>query len=113
MPRGKDGLYKRGSFYAFRYKDSDGNWREKRCGTTNREEARTFRDDFLSDIKAGTVPNKMGDWRLDGAEKWWIEFRKLRTAENTQNSERYRLQHFQQILGNLKKKRSQIGRAHV
>jgi integrase len=104
MPRGKDGLYKRGSFYAFRYKDSDGNWREKRCGTTNREEARTFRDDFLSDIKAGTVPNKMGDWRLDGAEKWWIEFRKLRTAENTQNSERYRLQHFQQILGNLKLK---------
>ena len=104
MPRGKDGLYKRGTFYSFRYKDSDGAWREKRCGTNNREEARTFRDDFLSDIRTGILPNKMGDWRLDGAEQWWIEFRKLRTAENTQSSERYRLQHFQQILGNLKLK---------
>lgn len=52
MARGKDGLYKRGTFYSFRYKDSDGAWREKHCGTNNREEARTFRDDFLSDIKA-------------------------------------------------------------
>src|ERR1035441_10285491 len=102
--RGKDGLHRRGTFYSFRYKDGDGAWREKHCGTTNREEARTFRDDFLSDVKAGTLPSKMGDWRLDGAEQWWIEFRKLRTSENTQNSERYRLQHFQQILGNLKLK---------
>src|SRR5450759_4128032 len=81
MPRGrgKDGLHKRGTFYSFRYKDSDGVWREKHCGTANREEARTFRDDFLSDIKAGTLPNEMGDWRLGTAENWWVEFRKLRT----------------------------------
>ena len=42
----------------------------------------------------------MAEWHLDQAERWWIEFRKLRTAENTQNSERYRLQHFGRIIGN-------------
>jgi integrase len=46
----------------------------------------------------------MADWRLEQAEQWWIEYRKLRTAENTQNSERYRLQHLRLILGNLKLK---------
>jgi integrase len=46
----------------------------------------------------------MAEWRLDQAEQWWIEFRKLRTAANTQNSERYRLQHFRQVLGNKRLK---------
>lgn len=100
MPRGNDGLFRReGKILAFRYKDADG-WREKSTGERNREGARRFRDDFLDDLKAGSLPTEMAEWRLDEAEKWWIEFRKPRTAENTQNSERYRLQHLRLIVGN-------------
>ena len=102
MPRGRDGLYKRGGVYAFRYKTTDGSWREKCCGQRDRKAARTFRDDFLRDLKDGTLPGEMADWRLEQAEQWWIEFRKLRIAESTQNSERYRLQHLEKILGNLR-----------
>jgi integrase len=102
MARGKDGLYRRDGTLAFRYKDPDGKWREKYCGTRDRQTARDFRDDFLRDLKQGALPGEMAEWRLDQAEEWWIEYRKLRTAENTQNSERYRLQHFRKILGNLK-----------
>ena len=43
-----------------------------------------------------------GRLAIGQAEQWWIEFRKLRIAESTQNSERYRLQHLEKILGNLR-----------
>ncbi len=104
MPRGKDGLYRRDGILAFRYKDADGAWREKSTGARDRQQARDFRADFLREVKQGTLPGEMSNWRLEQAEQWWIEYRKLRTAENTQNSERYRLQHFRNILGNVKLK---------
>ena len=47
---------------------------------------------------------QMADWRLDQAEQWWNEFRKPRIAENTRNSERYRLQHLQRVVGNKRLK---------
>lgn len=86
--------------FTFRFKGFDGTWREKSCSTRDRQTAKRFRGDFLSNLKQGTLPTEMAEWRLDQAEKWWIEFRKLRTAENTQRSERYRLQHFRVVLGN-------------
>src|SRR5699024_7913056 len=52
--------------------------------------------------KAGAVPTEMADWRLEAAEKWWIEYRTQRIGESTMNSERYRLQHMVRILGNRK-----------
>jgi len=100
MPKGKDGLHTRRGVFGFRYQDSDGIWREKSCCTYNRQEARDFKKKFESELASGTLPTEMAEWRLDRAEQWWIEFRKLRTSENTQNSERYRLQHFRQVLGN-------------
>ncbi len=104
MPRGKDGLHRRGNTFAFLYKGADGVWHEKCCGTRDREGARKFRRDFLSDLEQGSLPTEMADWRLDQAEQWWKEFRKPRTAENTQNSERYRLQHLRRIIGNKRLK---------
>ena len=100
MAKGRDRLYRRDGILAFRFRDLDGKWREKSTGKRNRQDARKFRDDFLDDLKQGSLPTEMADWRLDEAEKWWIEFRKPRTAENTQNSERYRLQHLRLIVGN-------------
>jgi len=101
MSRKKDGLFRRDGIFAFRYKDTAGIWREKSTGKTEREDAKTFKNDFLNDLKNGTLPTGMAEWRLDEAEKWWHEFRKPRIAENTRNSERYRLQHLRRILGNV------------
>lgn len=101
MARGRDGLYKReNGILAFRYMDAAGTWREKYTGTKNRKQARDVRDDFLKNLRDGTLPTDMADWRLDEAERWWREYRKPRTAENTQNSEPYRMQHLRLILGN-------------
>ena len=101
MARGRDGLYRReNSILAFRYRDLAGAWREKYTGTRDRKAALKFRNDFLSGLEQGTVPTEMAEWRLDQAENWWKQFRKPRIAENTQNSESYRLQHLRLVLGN-------------
>jgi integrase len=101
LPKGRDGLYRReNGILAFRFKTLDGNWREKYTGTKDRNEAREFRNQFLENVRKGSLPTEMGTWRLKEAETWWKEFRKPRIAASTQNSERYRLQHLPRILGN-------------
>ncbi len=101
MARRKDGLYKReNGILTFRYKDEYEQWKEKSTGEVDRDTAKKFKADFLESIENGTLPNDKAVWRLDQAAKWWNEIRKPRIAESTANSERYRLQHFQRILGN-------------
>jgi integrase len=98
--RTRDGLYRRGYVFAFRYKDENGIWREKYTGRTNRESARDFKADFEQDLKDGTLPTEMAYWKLSEAESWWKEFRSPRISPATLNSERYRLQHLPRIIGN-------------
>jgi hypothetical protein len=101
MARGRDGLYRpENGILAFRYQDVAGIWREKYTGERDRKQARKLRDDFLANLEQGTLPTEIAEWRLAEAEKWWNEFRKPRIAENTRNSERYRLQHLQRVIGN-------------
>jgi integrase len=101
MARGRDGLYRRENrILAFRFKESDGRWREKYTGTSDRSEAREFRNRFLEDLRKGTLPTEMANWKLEEAAEWWNVFRKSRIASSTLGSERYRLPHFSRILGN-------------
>ena len=65
MSRKRDGLYRRGNVFAFRYKDADGSWREKQTGKRDREEAKTFRKSFLADLDNGTLPTHMAEWNLE------------------------------------------------
>ncbi|MGH9514189.1 MAG: tyrosine-type recombinase/integrase [Terriglobales bacterium] len=104
MSRKRDGLYRRGNIFAFRYKDADGIWREKQTGERDREEAKKFRTNFLTDIDSGTMPTQMAEWTLDQASKWWIEFRKPRVASPTLSAEGYRLKPMGRILGNIRLK---------
>ena len=83
MPRKRDGLYRRGNIFAFRYKDADGIWREKQTGKRGREEAKTFRAEFLRDLQTGTLPTHMAEWTLDQARDWWTQFRKPRISAAT------------------------------
>lgn len=99
--RKRDGLYRReNGIFAFRFKSEQGKWQEKYTGSTDRIVALSFKRDFLESLQNGTLPTEMAIWRLEQAEKWWIEFRKSRIAQSTLESERYRLKHFARILTN-------------
>ncbi len=102
MNRKRDGLYRRGNIFAFRYKDADGIWREKQTGKQERQEAKTFRADFLSELQSGNLPTRMSEWSLEDSRKWWLEFRKPRIAPGTLVAERYRLKPMITILGNVR-----------
>jgi integrase len=104
MSRKRDGLYRRGNIFAFRYKDVDGTWREKQSGKRDRQEAKDFRADFLRDLSAGTLPTHMAEWTLEQARTWWLEFRKPRVAAGTLTAEGYRLKPMIRILGTLRLK---------
>jgi integrase len=104
MSRKRDGLFRRGSIFAFRYKDAAGIWKEKQTGKHDREEAKAFKKDFLGDLDNGTLPTQMADWTLEAAKDWWIEFRKPRVAEGTLTAEGYRLKPMIRILGNIRLK---------
>ena len=98
MSRKRDGLYRRGNVFAFRYKDSFGVWREKQTGKRDRLEAKHFRADFLSDLKTGTLPTHMAEWTLEQARAWWLEFRQPRIAAATLTAEGYRLKPMIRVL---------------
>jgi integrase len=103
MSRKRDGLYRRGNIFAFRYKDA-GTWREKQTGKRDREEAKTFRNDFLVERDKGRLPTQMAEWTLEQARAWWLEFRKPRIATGTLTAEGYRLKPMIRILGNIRLK---------
>jgi integrase len=104
MNRKRDGLYRRGKIYAFRYKDADGGWREKQTGKRDRQEAKHFRSEFLAELSNGTLPTTMAEWRLEQARTWWLQFRKPRIAAGTLTAEAYRLKPMIRLLGNIKLK---------
>src|SRR5437588_914210 len=103
MAKGRDGLYRReNGILAFRYKDENKKWRERYTGTTDRKEARSIREQFLRELKEGTLPTEMADWRLDQARQWWLEFRKCRVSPGTLTAEQYRLKPLIRVLGNMR-----------
>ena len=104
MSRKRDGLYRRGNVFAFRFKDASGAWREKQTGRRDRQEAKDFRTDFLSQLRNGTLPTQMADWSLEQAGAWWLEFRKPRIAAGTLTAEGYRLKPMIRVLGNIRLK---------
>jgi len=62
MPKGRDGLYRReNGILAFRYKDENEKWRERYTGTTTAQRARDMRNQFLRELKEGTLPAEMAD----------------------------------------------------
>lgn len=101
MARSRDGLHRRErGILAFSYRDERDVWREKYTGTRDRAEARKFRKAFLDGLWKATLPTDMAGWRMEDAEKWWINFRALRIADTTFYSEKYRLKRFRDFLGN-------------
>jgi integrase len=102
MSRKRDGLYRRGNIFAFRYKDADGIWREKQTGKRDRQEAKDVRKEFLGQVESGTLPTHMADWTLEQARTWWIDFRKPRIGAATLSAEGYRTKPLIRLLGNIR-----------
>jgi integrase len=102
MPRGKDGVYRRqGGMFAFRYKDKLGCWKEKRCGTDNRDDAREFRDDFLRNLKDGTLPTQKARWTVAQAVAQWIEDHAAHLkADKSRSNEKSYSRQLVSLLGN-------------
>jgi len=104
--RRKDGLFQRGTKYLFKYKNSAGNWQTYYTGETDREKALQIKKDFLANPQQKPPQSKMsmGNWKLSECIMWWNSFRAARISKTTDNSERYRLQHLQKLLGDVKLK---------
>ena len=74
MPRSKDGIYRRdGKLFAFRYKHK-GTWREKRTGTGDRDEAKKIKEEFLANLRNGTLPTEKARWSVEQAATQWCEY---------------------------------------
>src|SRR5437660_5756541 len=72
----RDGLYRReNGIWAFRYKDNHNAWREKYTGTTNRQDARAFKTQYLQQAQQGTLPNELAKLRLEEAIRYYLDQR--------------------------------------
>jgi hypothetical protein len=84
----RDGLYRReNDVLAFRYKDTDGRWREKYTGTADRATARKFKREFEENLAKGTLPTEKSQWTVAQACTHWVEHHTahLGSAKATRN----------------------------
>jgi integrase len=82
-----DGLYRRGKYYYFKYKSTDGIWCERATRSCNYPDAKRIRTQFLSDLQEGKLPNERAKWTLQQAVTQWLEDRKHRIASGSYASE--------------------------
>jgi len=86
----RHGLYQRRvDVWAFRFKDQSGQWREKYTGTTDRAEAREFKDNFERNLKDGTLPTEKHKWTIEQAATLWVEqhVARLRSQKGRSNEQ--------------------------
>jgi len=105
MARGKDGLYRRNDILCFRYKDAAGIWKEKSTGKRERQEARDFKVDFLTKLKAGELPNEKASQTIEQAATRWVTQHAARlTSHKARGNEQSRLRRLIRHLGARKLK---------
>jgi integrase len=104
--RARDGLYERENrILAFRYKHTDGGWKEKYTGETDREEARARKQEFLEDLRKGTLPTKKAEWMVEQAATRWVEQHAAHlNSEKAQRNEQSLLRQLTRRLGTRKLK---------
>lgn len=96
---GTDGLYRRGKRWYFKFKSADGLWCEHATRSTNYQDAKRIRTQFLSDLQEGKLPNERARWTLQQAVTQWLQDRKLRIAAGSYASEASITKSLLRILG--------------
>jgi integrase len=100
------GLYRRNKgIFAFRFKDKDGQWREKSTGTTDRAEARKFKQKFEDDIANDTLPTEKANWTVEQAASLWVQQHAAHLgSDKVRSNERSLLRQLTRRLGERKLK---------
>lgn len=99
MPKKFRGFYLRGQRWYFKYKNADGAWDEFATRTTNFQQARKIRAEFLRELEEGRLPNEQSSWTLSQAASEWLDTRRLRVARGTFLSEVTITRTLQRVLG--------------
>ena len=72
--RRQDGLYRRGETFCFRWKDpKDDSWKEKSTSSTDRTEAKLFKQNFKTAVAEGRLPTDKSNWTVGEACTKWVE----------------------------------------
>jgi integrase len=99
----QQGLFRRRKKYAFIYKDKSGAWREKSTGTSDRDEALKFKEQWDEDLKNDKLPTHKENWTVEQACTRWVDQHVLRSAKARSN-ERSSLRQLVRLLGTKKLK---------
>lgn len=86
MSRRRQGLYRRSyGVLHFRYRDKDGIWREKSTGSTDRDEAVSFKRQWDEDNANDQLPTDKAEWTVEQACTRWVEQHVLGSAKARAN----------------------------
>jgi integrase len=99
MPRDGDGLHQVGAIWHFRYRSTDGIWKEKSTGRRKITDARSERSKFLEKLRNGQLPNERARWTLEQALDDWLDYRQSTKARSTLPPERTSVRHLKEGLG--------------
>ena len=99
MARNGDGLTKRGRYWYFKYKDGQGQWREKATGKTSYNEAREARYAFLDKQRQGRLPTEMSEFTVEQALDHLLAFYEATGAKTSNAPYRTSCRHLKQIIG--------------
>jgi integrase len=103
MKRRRDGLYKRAGVFGFRYKDKQGQWREKSTGATDRAEALSFKKKWDEDNENYRLPSDKARWSVAQACTRWVEQHAVRlTSAKARKNEQSYLRQLLRRLGSKK-----------
>jgi integrase len=94
-----DGLYRRGDYWYFKFKSTDGIWCERATRSRTYQDAKRIRTQFLSDLHEGKLPNERAKWTLQQAVTQWLADRKHRVAPGSYASEASITRNLIRVLG--------------
>jgi integrase len=91
MKRRRDGLHKRSGVFGFRYKDKQGQWRERSTSETTRAAATLEKKRFMDDVANDTLPTEKAEWTVAQAATRWVDQHaaRLNSDKNKRNEQSF------------------------
>jgi integrase len=99
MGRNGNGLFLRDGFWAFRYRDDAGRWRERSTGKKKQSAAWQEKTKFLDALQQGTLPGDIAKWTLKQAAEHWYAVRSVTKPGKTAETEKRFLKQVMAVLG--------------
>jgi len=86
-------------FWAFRYRDDAGRWRERSTGKKKQNAAWQEKTKFLDALQQGTLPGDIAKWTLKQAAEHWYAVRSVTKPGKTAETEKRFLKQVMAVLG--------------